>query len=202
MFPQPKLNLLLIRHGQTQANIEGRFYGRSDSPMTLEGREQVRTAAAKLKEVEVAHLYASPAIRAIETAEILNEQWQTTLTKDERLWEIDHNRWELLTPAEIMQKYPADWQKFLAGDTSKPHHGGESHDQVASRAMKFLNEVQSNHTCEGETIALAAHGGLLNIMLCELLGTPNRGWWPYRFKNAGVARVVLYEFGGVLRGFD
>ncbi len=202
MFPEPLLNLLLIRHGQTQANVEGRFYGRSDSEMTEAGREQVRATAERLKDIDVSHLYASPAIRAKHTAEILNEQWKTDFTLDERLWEIDHNRWELMTPNEIMAKYPQDWAKFLAGDMSQAHHGGETQEQVSARAMNFLDSVKADHPCNGETIALAAHGGLLSVMLCDLLGSQKRGWWPFRFQNAGVAKVILYEFGGVLVGFE
>ncbi len=202
MFPQPILNLLLIRHGQTQANVEGRFYGRSDSEMTAEGQAQVRATAERLKELDVAHLYASPAIRATHTAEILNEQWNTQLTIDERLWEIDHNRWELMTVGEISAKYPQDWANFLSGDMSKAHHGGETQADVSARAADFLEHVKSNHSCQGETIAFAAHGGLLSIMLCDLLGAEKRGWWPFRFQNAGVANVILYEFGGVLVGFE
>lgn len=202
MFPQPLFNLLLVRHGQTQANAEGRFYGRTDSPMTDVGREQVRATAERLKDRPVAHVYASPAMRASETAEILNYQWNKPLTIDERLWEIDHGHWELLTPNEIQAQYPADWDRFLTGDTSRAHHGGETHDQVATRSLSFLNDIKQSHPCDGETIVLAAHGGLLGIMVCELLGTAKRGRWPYRFKNAGVAEIIVYEYGGVLVGFQ
>ncbi|MFK7802264.1 MAG: histidine phosphatase family protein [Anaerolineae bacterium] len=202
MFPQPLMTLLLVRHGQTQANVEGRFYGRTDSPMTEEGHKQVQATAERLKDWPVSHVYSSPAMRAKHTAEILNQQWQKPLTLDERLWEMDHNRWELLTPTEIQATYPMDWEKFLSGDTSAAHHGGETYQQVADRSRALIDDIKGQHSCTGETIALAAHGGTLGIMMCELLGTANRGWWPYRFKNAGVAEIVLYEFGGVLTGFQ
>lgn len=202
MFPKPKLNLLLVRHGQTQANFEGRFYGRSDNPMTPTGHQQVQATAERLKDNTVSHVYSSPAIRAQQTAEILNKNWQAPLSIDERLWEMDHNRWEMLTAEEIQTKYPQDWADFVNGDTSKAHHGGETYSQVAERSMKFIEDVCANHPCEGETIVLAAHGGLLNIMLCEMLGAGNRGWWPFRFANAGAANVLYYEFGGVLLGFE
>ena len=202
MFPKPLFNLLLVRHGQTQANVEGRFYGRTDTAMTNVGRDQVRATAERLRGYDVAHVYTSPALRASETAEILNQKWQSPLTQDARLWEVDHNRWEMKTVSEIMAQYPDDWASFLTGDTSKAHHGGETQADVAARALSFVEELKERHPAEGETIALAAHGGVLQIMLCELLGTEKRGMWPYRFKNAGCAEVVLYEFGGVLTSFQ
>ena len=202
MFPKPLFNLLLIRHGQTQANVEGRFYGRTDTTMTDVGRDQVRAAAERLKHHDVAHVYASPALRATETAQILNAQWSAPLVQDERLWEVDHNRWEMKTFTEIMEEYPDDWARFVSGDMSQAHHGGETQAQVAARAVSFVDDLKTKHPAEGETIALAAHGGVLQILLCELLGTEKRGMWPYRFKNAGCAEVMLYEFGGVLTSFQ
>ncbi|MFT5195557.1 MAG: broad specificity phosphatase PhoE [Cellvibrionaceae bacterium] len=203
MFPQPRYTLLLIRHGQTQANVEGRFYGRSDSPMTPTGHAQVQATAERLKDRPVCHLYSSPAIRAKGTAEILNKQWKIPLTLDERLWEIDHNRWELMTAAEIQTTYPTDWANFIAGgNMDTAHHGGETQAEVAERGCLFLDELKTRHAGNGETIALAAHGGFLQILLCELLGTANRSYWPYRFQNAGVAEVIMYDFGGVLTSFQ
>ncbi|MEM9776979.1 MAG: histidine phosphatase family protein, partial [Chloroflexota bacterium] len=202
MFPKPLFKLLLIRHGQTQANVEGRFYGRTDTAMTDVGRGQVQATAERLKNYDISHVYASPANRAVETAEILNQQWQAPMTVDERLWEVDHNRWELMTAQDIAAKYPDDWAGFLSGDISKAHHGGETLDEVAVRGLSLVDELKTSLPGNGETIVFASHAGISQVLLCELMGTPKRGIWPYRFKNAGCAELEIYEFGSVLTGFQ
>lgn len=200
---EPKFKLLLVRHGETDSNKEMRFVGRGDYPLNDTGRQQVETTAQKLIGRSIDHFYSSPASRAFETATILNQKIGAPLTKHDALWELDFNRWEGMTIQEIMQSDPEGWRSFFELRDDAPH-GGETLEDAAIRGREWINHIHAAHPEHAErplTIGVASHGGFLQTLLCELLGTSKRTFWPYRFQNAALAEVWVYPLGSTLISF-
>ncbi|MBI3362485.1 MAG: histidine phosphatase family protein [Chloroflexi bacterium] len=197
MNTAPMLRLLLIRHGETDWSRERRFCGRSDPPLNERGIQQAEVLAERLRGENLAAGYTSPSRRSRQTADTLRVAAQLGVTFIERveLREQDFGEWEGRLPEEIARQAPALWSAWQSGQVPEPH-GGELLAAVAERAQHWVSEVA--RSCAGGTVAAVAHGGVLQAMLCVLLGTPLRPLWPYRLAPGGVAEVWLYPLGAVL----
>ena len=197
MNTEPTLRLLLVRHGETDWSQEGRFCGRSDPPLNEAGGRQVQRLAERLRDKNIAIGYTSPARRACQTADTLRAVAHPGVTFIRRieLQEQDFGEWEGRQPEDVAESDPALWADWQSGKVAAPP-GGESLPAVAERALRWVSEVTLSHT--GETVAAVSHGGVLQAMLCKLLGTALRPLWPYRLAAAGMAEVWLYPAGAVL----
>lgn len=197
MNAEPRLRLLLIRHGETDWSREGRFCGCSDPPLNEIGIQQARALAEHLRGRALTAGYVSPAQRARQTAEALRVMAQLGLAFVEcvELREQDFGEWEGRTPEEVAQADGVRWSAWQCGQAAAPP-GGESLAAVAERAQSWMSEVIRSGV--GGAIVAVAHGGVLQAMLCGLLGTPLRPLWPYRLAPGGLAEVWLYPAGAVL----
>lgn len=188
--------LLLIRHGQTTFNKEGRFYGRTDSPLTELGETQAAALSERLTNWQLDAAISSPLSRAYRTGEIALANHALSIETDELLVEMDHGRWEGVLFADARKLDPVAWDLWREGKLENPH-GGETLPDVFKRAEIWLAKIQTQYQ-NGETIAVFAHGGLLQALTCVLMGTPPRPLWQYRYGNCAIAEVEVYPIGGVL----
>ena len=189
--------LLLVRHGETEANRQGLFQGRIDWPLNETGRAQIEATAERFKSYKIDHVYSSPALRARQTADILNQYWQAPLTEEERLWEIDHGTWEGRSYQDVYDGDPQSWQDWLNLKIDAPH-GGETLGDASVRLGAWFQEVKASYQGEEPTLAIVAHGGCLQVFLSDLLKTPHSNLWPYQFKNGAVAEVWVFALGAKL----
>src|SRR6476620_10717040 len=88
------MHILLVRHGETTWNREGRYQGRTDIPLSPDGEAQVRALGARLAHLPIEVAIASPLSRAKNTAQAVLDGRATTLELDEGLLEISHGQWE------------------------------------------------------------------------------------------------------------
>lgn len=196
---QPLFTLLLIRHGETQYNKEGRFYGSIDAPVNENGRLQAHALADRLKAWQIDAAFSSPMIRAKETAVIGLTHHNIDIALDPLLVEMDHGNWEGLRFDEARDLDSAIWNDWRSGKIEKPHTGESIHD-VTKRAKAFLAKLPKQFS-DNETIAVFAHGGVLQMLLCALLDTQPRPLWQFRYRNCTVAEVAVFPRGGVLVSF-
>jgi len=190
-----RLRLLLIRHGQTDYNCDRRFFSITDVPLNADGEAEVRELGERIGDIQVGHVYSSYSKRAEVTAQILNEYWSSDMAFEELLAEQYYGSWEGLSMKHLEETVPGELEDWFMGRLEAPP-GGESLGAVRQRAELMLSKVETAHT--EETIAIVSHGGLLQAMVCVLLDATLRNFWPFRFRNAGVADVRLYEWGAVL----
>ncbi len=162
MMPDP--TLYLLRHGETEFNVAGRYQGQRDSPLTAHGRDQARRHGALLKtliaEPESWRVVASPLGRAMATARIVCAELglpEDAIETDARLKEMAFGEWEGLTPAEIQARYPEAWAAREAERWHYPRPDGESYALLAARVGAFLRDVQ------GDTIVVG-HGGAGRVL--------------------------------------
>jgi 2,3-bisphosphoglycerate-dependent phosphoglycerate mutase len=151
--------LLLVRHGETDWNRDGRWQGHSDTPLNDAGREQARRVAPELSDVDV--VYSSDLARARETAEILAEPLGLEVRLDPRLRERGFGTWEGRTSAEIEAAFQDEHASWLAGD-SPGAADAEPFDVFGARVQEFVAEVLERHP--DETVLIVAHGGSLRAV--------------------------------------
>ena len=160
--------LCLIRHGQTDWNLEGRYQGQSDVSLNATGRAQAQRISQILKQQPFAALYASDLARARETAEIIGEFCALPVRLDPRLREIHQGEWEGQLSTVLQTRYADLWQQRLSDPASARPPGGETIAQVAARAYAALDEIAARHV--GQSVIIVSHGLTLSIVICKTQG--------------------------------
>jgi probable phosphoglycerate mutase len=151
--------LLLVRHGETDWNRDGRWQGHSDTPLNEVGRAQARELAASLDGIDV--IYASDLARAHETAEILGAQLGVEVRLDKRLRERGFGAWEGLTMVEIERRFREAHERWRAGEGFGADDA-ESFKDFAARVLSFVEDVLSRHP--HETVLVVGHGGSIRVV--------------------------------------
>jgi probable phosphoglycerate mutase len=159
------LTLYFCRHGETEANVEKRFQGRTvDTPLTAKGREQARTIAAILREAcptfAALDCVASPLPRARKTMEIIRGGLglaPDAFRTDPRLQEINLGAWDGLTDREAAARYPAQYEDRSLDKWNVRVPGGENYADVAARAENWIADLR------GDTFAVS-HGAFTRIL--------------------------------------
>ncbi|MEB3318672.1 MAG: histidine phosphatase family protein [Cyanobacteriota bacterium] len=186
--------LLLVRHGETDWNREGRFQGQIDIPLNARGASQARAARDFLAPVEVHRAYTSTMARPRQTAEVILEKHPgVPLTSTSGLVEIGHGRWEGCLEEEIA----ATWPTLLAAWKRDPHTvtmpDGETLQQVWDRSVATWRTIVRGLAAE-ETALVVAHDAVNKTILCALLGLSPAEFWLVKQGNGGVS-VVDYPQG-------
>ena len=142
------MTLLFLRHGQTDWNVQGLFQGRTDIPLNETGRAQAREQAATLlsHQPPVDVIYASPMLRARETAEIVQQALGAPIYFDERLVERCFGS---LEGTPIVRGL---------GEEGLAQHGAESFEALHGRVKGFLEDIAARHP--GQCALAASHGNV------------------------------------------
>jgi 2,3-bisphosphoglycerate-dependent phosphoglycerate mutase/probable phosphoglycerate mutase len=167
--------LVLWRHGETDYNAAGRMQGHLDSALTQVGWNQARFAVPALARFSPDLVIASDLRRATDTATVLTEAIGVPLRIDKRLRETHLGEWQGLTGAEVAERHPGERDRWRIDSTWAPP-GGESRVDVAERASEVVRDLQRPEADPGDTVLLAAHGGLIIALTARLLGLPIETW--------------------------
>lgn len=165
--------LCLLRHGQSQWNLDNRFTGWVDIPLTDVGREEARTAAERLKSLGVRFdvAYTSVLSRAIETLDIaLNVLGQTDLPvhKDQALNERMYGDLQGLNKAETAAKFGDEQVHIWRRSYDVPPPNGESLKDTQERALPYFRSHIEPDLRAGKNVLVAAHGNSLRAMVMAL----------------------------------
>lgn len=182
--------VIIVRHGETLWNLQRRYQGHGDSPLTATGRAQADAVGRRLKSVPVDAFIASDLGRTRETAAIITRHTGHIPALDSRLRERSFGVLEGLTTAEIRERHPTVFQRLEANDPDFVIPGGESLRQHYHRNIDFL--VGSTTAYAGSTVVLVSHGGLLDSAFRHVAGIPlNR---PRCFVTAN-ASISIFRYG-------
>jgi broad specificity phosphatase PhoE len=157
------MDLLLVRHGESAGNLEGRLQGSVDSPLTPLGRAQAARLGGWLRGQGLRWnaAYASPLIRARDTAAIIADtSGFTEATVDDNLREVGAGSLESLTRDEIFKKYPRFIDRSITDLGDFEEFGGEGYDAVQSRVERFLARLEARHRAPADLVLIVAHGGI------------------------------------------
>ena len=147
--------LVLIRHGETDWNVEGRYQGQADPPLNARGLEQARRLAEKLEGQGLNLLYSSPLKRAAQTAEVVAAGLDVPMYLEPRLREIHQGDWQTRLRAEIASLYPETFKRWETEPWEVHPPGGEHLSQVQARVDAALDEIIARHP--QQTIGIVAH---------------------------------------------
>lgn len=176
------MNILLVRHGETSWNREGRYQGRTDIPLSETGQAQVAALGKRLAATPIKLAYASPLSRAKNTAEaILAGRSATPLWLDAGLLEISHGEWEgkLASDVEISHAEMFGVWRTSPGRHSPAGPKAETLGDVEARAWPILEKACAELGPE-DTALIAAHDAVNRVILCRVLGLPLERVWSFR----------------------
>jgi phosphoserine phosphatase len=197
-IPKPRndqaIRLLLVRHGETQWNREGRFQGQIDIPLNDNGRVQASQAGTFLQDVAIDAAITSSMARPKETAElILKHHPGVSLETTEILWEISHGLWEGKLEKEIEASYPGLLQEWQAHPENVQMPEGENLDDVWRRAVEGWDGIVKAAK-PGTTTLVVAHDAINKAILCYLAGLGPKSFWNFKQGNGAVS-VIDYNHG-------
>lgn len=151
-----KTRVFLVRHGQTQWNLQSRLQGHKNSPLTEKGKEQALKIKSTLSSLEIKKAYVSPLQRAQDTLEIILEGRDTSIIKCNMLKEINLGPWEGKTKDETKETHPKQYENFW----NKPHlfslEGAETYEQLQKRVVDKIKVIFAEAE-EDNTILIVTH---------------------------------------------
>ena len=183
--------LYLIRHGETDYNNALRFQGQTDIPLNEKGIEQAKKAADFFRDIPLQAISTSTLIRAKTTAEIIAGVKGMDVQETDALREMSFGIWENMNSKDIQKKYAKEWKDFFASPARTTIPQGESMSDVQKRAYPTVQEILDRYP-EGD-VAFVAHGGIIRVLMCTMLGLDlNRAW----HLHVGNASITCFYYWG------
>ena len=154
----------LVRHGETDWNVERRLQGHTDIPLNEKGAQQASQMASALQAIDLQFdvLYTSDLQRAAQTAHAIEKVFRVSAIVHKGLRERNLGVLQGLTMKEAPDLEPELWNTHLSRSLHEELRGGESIVQFADRIRNALEEIYLKH--KGETVLLVSHGGALDMM--------------------------------------
>ena len=182
------MRIILVRHGVTAANAEGRLQGHADVKLSEQGVEQAQRLHRRFAEegLRPTHIYSSPLRRTADTARIAARSWDTPIVYHDDLKETDVGLFTGLTMDEAAVRYPEITRAFLASDDWDVVEGAEGYAQRNERARRVVERLIADHE-DDDVVAVFAHGGILQCVIAALLGS-DRVW------GIPVGNTAVFEF--------
>lgn len=159
--------LILVRHGETDWNLEGRYQGQADVPLNARGREQAKLLAERLRGEGIGVIYASDLSRAYKTAKIIAEALGREVTALESLREVDTGVWTGLTFQEVETSYPEHLREWRADPLRVRRLEGESYLMLFERTRAARKKIVEAHP--DQTVLIVGHGGNIKCMVLDAL---------------------------------
>jgi broad specificity phosphatase PhoE len=185
--------IYLIRHGESQSNVDKTFTGQMNAPLSDLGRRQAAAIATFFPGKQIDRIYASDLSRAYETAQPLSALCGVPIEQNIAFREIYGGKWEGEKFAELEFLYPEDYALWRSDIGKGCPTDGEPFTEVAKRATQAVEEIVKEHP--DETIVIASHAGPIRAMLAtwisgSLENMEGTAWVP----NASIS-VVEYKDG-------
>ena len=166
-------HLILLRHGQTDWNLNQRLQGHRDIALNALGRRQAIEAAPSVAALAPSVIVSSDLGRARETASAVAVLTDLAVPSDERLRETSMGLWEGLTRDDVVAKWPGEWDRWRTTSAHAAPPEGESRWQVAQRAKEVVDELDSG---TAQRALLVSHGGLIVGLTGCMLDLPDDTW--------------------------
>ncbi|MCU0821717.1 MAG: alpha-ribazole phosphatase [Spirochaetes bacterium] len=180
-----KLEVLLIRHGETDLNREGRFAGTTDTGLNKTGKKQIKNLRKKLKNENIEMIYSSNLKRCIETVKILN--LKAGVNYSNKLQEMNFGRWEKLNFKEIEMNYRNEVEKWKTDWINYVIPKGESFAEMSKRVIDEFERIKKNYT--GSRIAIITHGGCVRTILGHYVVNSVKDSWKFFISNGSLSRL-------------
>lgn len=188
------MNLILIRHGETEWNRSGRCQGVADIILNENGKQQARELAHSLKDHNITAVYSSHLKRALETAEHIAEHHDLDVRIERDLHEMNQGDLEGLSFPDIRDRYADVLLKWRESPETLRIPNGESLLEVQDRAWRVFEKVHDQH--QGETIVAVSHNLTIITLLCKITGVGLKGFRDFSIQ-ATSKNVIVSENGDI-----
>jgi alpha-ribazole phosphatase len=185
--------LILIRHGDLGKTCRGRYIGRTDVPLSAEGRSQATALAAPLARLGEARYLCSPLLRARETAGLALACSGFEIDVD--LQEIDFGRWEAMSFLQIAAADPAAVERWAALDDAFAFPDGEAIGAFGARVRAAASKIAAD---PAGTVVAFTHGGVIRLIICHFLGLEARDYLLFDCGTASISEIRIEAGKGVL----
>ena len=177
------MKIIVIRHGQTDWNVEEKLQGVTDIPLNSEGIRQAEIAREIINNIDFDMIICSTLKRTIQTTKIISKDKNVPIKYDERITERNYGILEGLKTDEI------NFDEYFEYYKNKPCKDGESIQVFFDRIYKFLDDVKENYK-DYNKILLVTHGDVVRAIKCYFNGIPNDG----NVKNLIINNCEIIEF--------
>ncbi len=190
-------HIILVRHGQTPANIDKLWHGWTDTPLTDEGKQQAQKAGARLasEHLDITAVYASPLQRTKDTASAIAQALAHNVKLHPGLKEYGVGVLEGVSFNDLHKKH--DFFAKVSRDRHYAPDGGESIQQVAERVTKALEEIAEQH--RGEKVVAVSHGAAMALALACIIDNDPYAWDKYFFHNTGITELIISDQPRLIR---
>jgi len=183
--------IILVRHGETEWNVEEVFRGRIDIGLNETGVRQAELLAQYLSRLNIDAVYSSPLRRALNTAEVIARYHKLKVEIAPGLIDFDFGKWQGLSLQEVKDRYKELYAEWVGTPHLVKIPDGESLDEVRERALAMVDEVVAKHK---GTVVLVSHRVVNKVLICALLGLDNSHFWNIKQDTCGTT-VFAYENG-------
>lgn len=182
------MRLVLVRHAETEANAEGRMQGHADFRLSAEGRAQAERLYERFQAegFEPTHVFASPLLRAFETAEIVARSWPVPVTPWDDLKEHDIGVLAGLTWDEAVERFPDVDMELVRSRQLAGIDGAEPLAARRTRGRRVIETTLGRHS-QQDSVLLVSHGGILQHILAALMSA-GRTW------GVEISNTALFDF--------
>ena len=193
-----RTSVYLLRHGQTESNLQRRYQSWGESPLTDFGRLQAAAAARRLRRIPFTVALCSPAGRArASLAPLLAGRDGLVPHEDARWAETSHGRWEGLTYREVLARFPDEAHARFADGAQGRAAGGESLHDVAERVAAAWGDLLREHA--GGRVLVLTHATPIQLVLCAAFGLEPGQHWHWRIDLGSITSLDVYPSGAIMR---
>jgi broad specificity phosphatase PhoE len=183
------MRLVLVRHGESVWNEVRRFQGTTDVALSDRGRAQARALTQALRPFRPVVAYVSPLARARETGEIALAGTGVPIVPVPDLREFSLGEWEGCLSEDIRTRAGDPYGAWVRAPLDCPPPGSEPLEAVRERVLAALERMAAEHR-DGEDVMVVAHGGVISVYVCHLLGCSLNTLWRLRVDNASLTVVT------------
>jgi broad specificity phosphatase PhoE len=194
------IEIILVRHGETDWNASQIFRGRTDISLNKTGRKQAEMLGEYLSKKKIDIVYSSPLKRAVETAVAIARRQTIEVDTAVNLTDFHFGEWQGLSRREVAEKYPELHRDWLDTPEQVRIPGGESLEDVRSRALPFIEDAVMR--CGEGRIVFVSHRVVSKVLICSLLGLELSHFWNIKIDTCGLTRFDCGDGRLVLTGHN
>jgi broad specificity phosphatase PhoE len=187
------MKLILVRHGEIDANVNKVYAGRSGDPLNETGRSQALAAARQLINKDVVAIYCSPLRRTLETATIIGDHIARTPKAVESFNELLMGPWEGLSEAQVAERYPDELAIWSVRPAELRIPGRETLQELQQRALAGVREIQHG-VADIDCVAVVTHVAVIRVLLLWTKGRNLNDYKQVHVPNAAPIEIDLPPF--------
>lgn len=191
--------IYLVRHGETDYNKMGCYYGWTDCSLTQDGVLQSQNLRKAFENIKYDVMVSSDLKRAVETANIINCESKEILI-DNRLRELNFGLWEGKSHQEIAVKYAEHWNLWIEDWENATPSEGESFSNMHNRICEYMDEILDLY--RDKSIVIVSHNGSLRIIAAYLLRLSLDKIWSFSFDHGKYSLLEVNEGHCIIKGIN